>query len=753
MGKKNKKDEVEDISDYDSVGSVDDEPEYGEPLKYDPSFKGPITNRSCTDVICCLIFVAFCLGLGFIAYYAYTNGDLEKFVYKTDSLGRICHVDVEEKRYLFYFDFRKCTSNDTWTGYERKCDTPQVCIEECPTENFNGNDEQAMYLTNPSNVRWDKFICKYNVNPASSGKEPMELFEDEDCASYYVESSKLNGRCIPDFILDGSSVPEDMVNATLPNNQTLTEDDLDAIDSVIAFGNEIVSDLEDSWWIILLGLALAAIVAFLVIILMRWLAKIMIWIIIFGVLILLALCTSYCFVNYFNLIDAEENGQITDYETYDTMLGVWLGFGIVLGIIFLIFFLLILFLRKRIQLAIELIAEASRAIGYMVYTLFWPLTPFVLQLGVLALWGTVAIFLATISTPIYYVGEAEPGFNITNGTECIPEDFYPLYSNISNATCVWGGSYYWEWTIWTYQFYNLFAMFWFLNFVIAFGEMSLAGAFAGYYWAFTKPDDIPSIPLIRSVWRSLRYHLGSLAFGSFLIALLQFIRSLLQGLEKKFKAAENPVSKFFFKCLKCCFWCLEKFLKWLNRNAYIEIAVYGKNFCSSAKTVFFLLMRNIVRAAVLDGVTSFLLFLAKISVVLIVILPAFYFINGQVTITEDVVIMPDLNYAWVPFLLIVIGAYVIASAFFGVYDMAVDTLFICFLEDCERHDGSPEKPYYMSRELMSICGKNNKEMEKAQKEAEKAFDTEIVQTIKVYNCKALWVEVLKKEWGLYRGTF
>ncbi|XP_070531866.1 choline transporter-like protein 4 [Ptychodera flava] len=251
-------------------------------------------------------------------------------------------------------------------------------------------------------------------------------------------------------------------------------------------------------------------------------------------------------------------------------------------------------------------------------------------------------------------------------------------------------------------------MFWLINFVIAFGEMSLAGAFASYYWAFTKPDDIPSIPLTRSTWRSLRYHLGSLAFGSFLIAVLQFIRAMLEFLEKKFKGAENPISKFVFKCFKCCFWCLEKFLKWLNRNAYIEIAVYGKNFCTSAKHVFFLLMRNIVRAAVLDGVTSFLLFLAKLVVVLIVILPIFFFLNGQITVTDELVIMPDLSYVWVPFLLILIGAYVIASCFFGVYDMAVDTLFICFLEDCERHDGSPEKPYFMSKELMSITGLKNK---------------------------------------------
>ena len=55
----------------------------------------------------------------------------------------------------------------------------------------------------------------------------------------------------------------------------------------------------------------------------------------------------------------------------------------------------------------------------------------------------------------------------------------------------------------------------------------------------------------------------------------------------------------YFQCClcfcKCCFWCLEKFMKYINRNAYIMTAVYGGNFCSSAKDAFSLLMRNFLR--------------------------------------------------------------------------------------------------------------------------------------------------------------
>jgi hypothetical protein len=36
-------------------------------------------------------------------------------------------------------------------------------------------------------------------------------------------------------------------------------------------------------------------------------------------------------------------------------------------------------------------------------------------------------------------------------------------------------------------------------------------------------------------------------------------------------------------------------LRFLNKNAYIGIAIYGKNFCKAAKDAFFLLLRNALR--------------------------------------------------------------------------------------------------------------------------------------------------------------
>ncbi|GFU96700.1 choline transporter-like protein 4 [Trichonephila clavipes] len=92
------------------------ERKYGEELTYDPEFRGPIKNRSCTDVICLFLFVAFLGGWCVVAFFAYREGDPRTIVYPTDSDGNICGVgefDLE----LFFMNSVASTLNRV-TGME-----------------------------------------------------------------------------------------------------------------------------------------------------------------------------------------------------------------------------------------------------------------------------------------------------------------------------------------------------------------------------------------------------------------------------------------------------------------------------------------------------------------------------------------------------------------------------------------------------------------------------------------------------------
>ena len=70
---------------------------------------GPVKKRSCTDILCLLLFWAFIGGWIFVAYLAFTQGDIDKVLYPTDSKGNVCGNDkLKEKPFLMFFDLTKC---------------------------------------------------------------------------------------------------------------------------------------------------------------------------------------------------------------------------------------------------------------------------------------------------------------------------------------------------------------------------------------------------------------------------------------------------------------------------------------------------------------------------------------------------------------------------------------------------------------------------------------------------------------------
>ncbi|KAF7216445.1 choline transporter-like protein 2 isoform X2 [Nothobranchius furzeri] len=693
----------------------------GESRKFDPNFKGPIHNRSCTDILCCIIFIIALLGYFAVGILAWSQGDPKKVIYPTDSRGQFCGqagTPLEKKPLLFYFNILKCAS--PLVLLEFQCPTTQLCVEKCPDRYLTlikaklGSKEDREYYSG---------YCKDGVN--FTRLSPPEILRDGLCPAMLLPSKAFTRRCLPALgRMKGGVV-------VVGNETTFVDDDNNRVNATELLdaskksnyalearqvAMRIFEDYTQSWHWILLGLLIAMAVSLIFIVLLRFLAGIMVWIMIVLVILVIGYGIFHCYMEFDSLkgepgadVTIRDLGLQTDFSIYLQIRQTWLAFMIILAIVEFIIILLLIFLRKRILIAIALIKEASRAVGHVMSALFYPLLTFALLGVVIAYWAITAVFLSTSNEQIYKVfNNSDCPFSLET---CDPKTF-----NTSNASaqcpdaeCLfafYGGETIYHKYLILFQFYNVFLFFWCANFVTALGQVTLSGAFASYYWAFKKPDDIPAYPIFSSLGRALRYHTGSLAFGSLILSLVQVIRVILEYLDHKLKGAQNRFAKFLLSCLKCCFWCLEKCIKFLNRNAYIMIAIYGKSFCTSARDAFFLLMRNIVRVAVLDKVTDFLLFLGKLLIVGIVGIFSFFFFSGRIRAVEDAA--PALNYYWVPILTVVFGAYLIAHGFFSVYAMCVDTLFLCFCEDLERNDGSSERPYFMSLELHEILSKTKK---------------------------------------------
>ncbi|CAG9827038.1 unnamed protein product [Diabrotica balteata] len=672
-----------------------DEYAHGEPIPYDPDFNGPLRKRSCTDILCLMIFMVFVAAWIGIGIYAVTNGSPSTLLVPRDSLGRRCgkDTDVLDKPYLLFHDITKCLDPSTpFTG----CKTPEVCVSSCPSE-FD-------YYRNTK-------------------KCPDEyLFDETECPPYVLPSTSLQKRCIPNLTkIDNSilsKIQADLADLKKSVNNIKLLYDFQEI------GQKIIEDLITCWWKIALGVGIALVVCLIYIFILRWFAGPLVWLSIIGVVVGLGAGLYFSIVQYNHALNDISSNNNTQYEEekemrekqLKTTKDLWLTCVIIVAIVLVVILLILLVLRKRIVLAITLIKEGSKAVGSVTAALFFPILPWILQFGVIAYSIAVGVYLATVGKPLYktrYLStDCSKLVGLDDDVECDPDDWNKnIITKVDfktfcvNATCKFIKMN--NDVMYPYlQAYNIFAFFWLLCFVIALGQMVLAGVFAQWYWTFKK-SRLPFFAVTSAFARTLRYHIGTLAFGSLIIAICKLIRLFLEYVDHKVKKYDNDLTKAIMCIFKCFFYCLEKFLRFLNKNAYIMCSIHGKNFCVSAKDAFMLLMRNILRVWVLDKITDFLFFLSKVLLTLGVGAASYVFFASGLLPTK-VIDNSDLHYGMVPVAVIMICTFFISSLFFNVYSMAVDTLFLCFLEDCERNDGSPEKPYYMSKSLMKIFGKKNK---------------------------------------------
>ncbi|KAK2844032.1 hypothetical protein Q5P01_010691 [Channa striata] len=692
-------------------------PCYGEPHKFDPSFRGPVHRRSCTDVICSLTFIIVIFAYIALGILAWLHGDPRKVLHPTDSYGQFCgqkETSNVKKPILFYFNILKCSSPATLINLQ--CPTTQMCVSQCPDRFTTYTEMQLQHKLNKSHWEYYKQFCKPNFN--NPHKPVSEVLRDEDCPSMIVPSRPFLQRCLPDFIILNGTMT--VANRTrfndvleMPHSVSELNHAAKTITGLVDMkdlGMKIVEDYAKSWAWILIGLLMSLAASFVFILLLRFTAGLLLWTTIFTVILGLAYGMWLCSNELSQLkhrpgsdVTIVEVGLQTDLKVYLQLRQTWIIMLVSLGVTEAFIVLMLIFLRRRVQVAVALLREASKAIGHIMSALFYPVITFLLLTVCISYWAVTTVYLASSGEAVYKVMSPEMSCPYANST-CNPETFNR--TNMSRlALCLgsqclfafYGGESSYHRYLFLLQLSNLLVFFWLVNFSLALEQCTLAGAFASYYWAKRKPQDIPPCPLFSSFSRAVRYHTGSLAFGALILSVLQLLQIMLEYLEQKLKGVDNSLSRFILSCLSCCFWCLEEFIRYMNRNTYIMLAIYGKSFCNSARDAFFLVMRNIVRVAVLDRVTDFLLFLGKLLVAGGVGVFAFLFLTKKIPVLQDEV--PNLNYYWVPLLTVVIGAYLIADAFFSVYAMCVDTLFLCFLLDQEMNSGSLVHPDHITRSL------------------------------------------------------
>jgi hypothetical protein len=142
--------------------------------------------------------------------------------------------------------------------------------------------------------------------------------------------------------------------------------------------------------------------------------------------------------------------------------------------------------------------------------------------------------------------------------------------------------------------------------------------------------------------------------------------------------------------------CLERIIEYLNKQAYIQIALRGKNFCMASIDGVTSILSNPVRYSIVSGVGSIMTFISELLITAGGTVLFWVLITFKESIRNN--IMEPI------FMLIVVGlgSLVIAKFFMSVYSVSMDTILACFIADEINQKGKSGRALYAPQEMVEL---------------------------------------------------
>ena len=410
-------------------------------------------------------------------------------------------------------------------------------------------------------------------------------------------------------------------------------------------------------------------------ILVRCFAGVIIWFSILGIMAILGAGGYWVYLYRTHYETTDNNYKYVQYGAYT----LWGIDGV--------FLILVLCCCSRIRLAVAIMKVTGSFILNTPQILFLPLIFIIISLAWIAAWTFTAVYL-------FSVGNIEPR----------PD---PLAFMTTVA-----------WTKQTrYIFlYHLFGGLWVNAFIIGCCQFIVAAACAIWYFSFTS-DTSGKGSLCRGFWWIFRYHLGSIAFGSFIIAVVQFIRIIFEYYRSKIQAANknNPVVKFLLCYTSYLLACLERCIKFITKNAYIQVifmipltfmqvALSSKNFCRSAFNAFMLIVKNALRFGFVHSIGAIFMFLGRLFIICVNALLCY------VMLTRWEKYASQVSSPYFPCVVAGFIGYLIGAIYMSIFSFASDTILQCFLLDeelgaCAKGRPASNRPPLMEDFISKADGK------------------------------------------------
>ncbi|XP_063709880.1 choline transporter-like 2 [Culicoides brevitarsis] len=586
----------------------------------------------------------------------------------SNAAGSQCGIDsnVLDKYLRIRVDQRKCGQN---LDYIDGCDNSWICVKSCPEGSFDA----STCTPNTFASLKEHLVCqdeKLKSSIADCG-QLISAVQAKKCVAWYENTHEIFGRC---FSRESNRHDSDDVK----------------IEALEAHFGQIILSLLPSF---IYGCVIAGVVSLFFAVTLKWSAFFVFWgfiVLVYAALTISLICVAI------KTISNDHPASPDELNALQWQIGL-------LGVFMAIFGLFLYFLRRKIRCGIEIVKESSHCVCASVGSIFFPVLPFLLRAGVIILGSYVVVMAWCMMDNRYEIAGKDENSDChcnnsiySNGASCDPEIFNADCRAADGGICMETSCKLISQTESSFSgpliILTVMIATWIVAFIQANAKMILAHVYGNWYWNWNR-QFIPGGAVVTAMTKILPNHLGTAAFGGFVVMICRVLKNLLSRRQHSgMNSIGALIARVVVEIIRCFAYMIIDLIEFVSDKAFVVVAVTGYGFWDSVKTVSRIMVRDAPLVVATEYVGDIILFVCKF--VSAGLAAGLFYVASPFKAGDDAYIT---IYATV---LIFLFAFDLAAVFLTAYNVAIDTLLICTIHDY-MHSGV-EKAYFKSQTLNGL---------------------------------------------------
>ncbi|KAL1548285.1 Choline transporter protein 1, variant 2 [Salvia divinorum] len=649
-------------------------------------------NRKCRDLVFLVIFIAFWIAMIVNSSFAFNQGNPLRLNYGLDYKGNVCgdkhgDWDLRELELRYWSNPNQVYETGVKNSKFQLSNARSICLMDCPIPSEDSLNWVCDYPEGDIRISLDDWIDRNYDYFADLTPELRNTSLQLQGPCYPVIFPSVNVYWTCQFIARASNVSlthwEQMGGVKVIEDIAIDKSIHKSVNSRSSVLKRYVADVGKAWPVLLVcGGLLPLFLSIIWLLMIRHFVAGMPWVTVIVFNVLMVSVTMFYYLKAGWIGNDAISPIIGEHDPYYRVSAREVNHlhaaAFFMTVLMIVAFLSSIAIVRRILMATSVLKVAAKVIGEVQALIIFPVIPYAMLAIFYMFWLSAALHLFS------------SGSVLQNdcGANCCA---YNLKEKRLSCNSCCGYSIHYTSHIAAAILFHLFGCYWATQFFMACSSTVVAGSVASYYWTrgATSPE-IPFLPVFSSMKRLARYSLGSVALGSLIVSSVESVRFILEALRRKLKHVNSIpgswIGKVMYQTSQGCLRLIGCIIKSVNHNAYIMIAITGKGFVKSSEIATELIMSNILRIGKVNVIGDVILFLGKLCVSLTSALFAFLMLDTHKYKSSHNKITSPLF----PVLVCWGFGYIVATLFFGVVEMSIDTIILSFCQDSDEHQGTAQ---------------------------------------------------------------